>query len=180
MKTTELIKRCKQKDPIAQELLYTKFANQLFRTAYRYLKNKADAEDVLIIALNKIFENIIHFIAKDEYSLEAWMKKIVINEALMNLRKNHNFKLTESLTEHTPLINLPITEYSNAEEIYALIGELPTGYRTVFNLNVIEGYSHKEIAETLDISEGTSRSQLYKAKEILKKKLEKDGYNYGT
>ena len=181
MKTTELIKRCKQKDPIAQELLYTKFSNQLYRTAFRYLKNQEEAEDVLIIALNTIFEKINRFEAKEEeYSLEAWMKKIVINQSLMNLRKNHNFKLTTSLEEHTPSTSLPITDYSDAEEIYTLISELPTGYRTIFNLNIIEGYSHVEIAEMLGINVGTSRSQLYKAKEILKKKLELKGYNYGT
>lgn len=180
MKTTELIKRCKQKDPIAQELLYTKFSNQLFRTAFRYLKNQEEAEDILVMALNTIFEKINHFEAKEEHSLEAWMKKIVVNQSLMSLRKNHNFKLTTSLDEHISPISLPITEFSDAEEIYTLISELPTGYRTIFNLNAIEGYSHVEIAEMLSINVGTSRSQLYKAKEILKKKLELKGYNYGT
>jgi RNA polymerase sigma-70 factor (ECF subfamily) len=180
LKTTELIKRCQKKDPIAQELLYTKFSNQLFRTAYRYLKNQAEAEDVLITALNTIFEKIVHFEAKEEYSLEAWMKKIVVNQALMCLRKNHNFSLTSDFTETTNTISLNLTEFSDGEEIYKIIGELPTGYRTVFNLNVVEGYSHVEIAEKLDINVGTSRSQLHKAKELLKKKLEKEGYHYGT
>jgi len=180
LKITELIKRCQKQDPIAQELLYTKFSNQLYRTAYRYLKNQEEAEDVLIIALNKVFESINTFELKEERGFEGWMKKIVVNEALMSLRKNYNFKLTESLSENTPQGNPLITADTNAEDIYYFIAELPTGYRTVFNLNVIEGYNHKEIADMLEITEGTSRSQLYKAKDILKKKLEKEGYNYGT
>ena len=180
MKITELIKRCQQQDPIAQELLYTKYSNQLYRTAYRYLKNQEEAEDVLIIALNKIFENINQFQLKEEQGFVAWMKKIVINEALMSLRKSYNFKLTESISESIPPTLLTINQHIHANDIYGFIAELPTGYRTVFNLNVIEGYSHKEIAAMLEISEGTSRSQLYKAKDILKKKLEQEGYNYGT
>lgn len=180
MKTTELIKRCKKKDAIAQELLYSKFSNQLFRTAYRYLKNQEEAEDVLIIALNTIFEKIVDFQPQENHSLEAWMKRIVVNQALMYLRKNHNFQLTGDFTETSNEIALNLTEFSNGEEIYRIISELPTGYRTVFNLHVVEGYSHVEIAKILDINVGTSRSQLHKAKEILKKKLEKKGYHYGT
>ena len=180
MKITELIKRCQKQDPIAQELLYTKFSNQLYRTAYRYLKNQEEAEDVLIIALNKVFESINAFQLKEERGFEGWMKKIVVNEALMSLRKNYNFKLTHTISEHIPPTHLLVTEHTNAEDIYGFIAELPTGYRTVFNLHSIEGYKHNEIAKMLDITEGTSRSQLYKAKDILKKKLEKEGYNYGT
>lgn len=180
MKTAELIKRCQKKDPIAQELLYAKYANQLFRTAFRYLKNKEEAEDILIVALNIIFDKITNFKAKEDYSFEAWMKRIVINQSLMALRKTNNFALTASLDDTLAEDTIPISELSDAEEIYTTISQLPTGYRTIFNLHAIEGYNHDEIGDMLGINAGTSRSQLYKAKQMLKKQLELKGYQYGT
>ncbi len=181
MEETELIKRCKQNDRLAQELVYTRFADRLFRLSFRYMKDQHEAEDALIVAFNKIFSSFSSFTFQGEGSLEAWMRRIVVNEALMALRKKHNFNLTESLDHNTPEPSLENEVLDlDSEEIYKAIAELPTGYRTVFNLNVVEGMSHEEIAKALKISVGTSRSQLFKAKAILKKTLSKEGNAYGT
>lgn len=110
----------------------------------------------------------------------GWIKKVMINESLMWLRRRHNFHLTESLDEHTPEPELKQFSEMEAEDIYRFISALPTGYRTVFNLSVIEGYSHQEIAESLSITESTSRTQLFKAKAMLKKMLTQEGFQYGT
>lgn len=139
-----------------------------------------EAEDVLIVALNKIFSSLDGFKHQGAGSLEAWMRRIVVNESLMQLRKAHNFNLTESLTENTPEPEIRELCEADGEAIYNAIAQLPTGYRTVFNLNVIEGYNHDEIAQMLNISGVTSRSQLFKAKSLLKKMLQKEGLEYGT
>lgn len=104
----------------------------------------------------------------------------MINESLMWLRRRHNFHLTETLDETTPEPSMDQFSQLEAEDIYRFITELPTGYRTVFNLSVVEGYSHQEIAESLKITESTSRSQLFKAKALLKKLLTQEGFHYGT
>lgn len=179
MEETELIKRCRDNDRLAQELLFAKHSDRLFRTAARFVKDQAIAEDVLIVGFNRIFSSLEAFVHKGSGSLEAWMRKIVVNEALMALRKRHNFHLTESLDPNLHEPELEELAELDGEEIYAAITALPTGYRTVFNLAVVEGYSHEEIAEMLAISAGTSRSQLYKAKSLLKKMLHREGLKYG-
>ncbi len=180
MEEQELITRCKKSDRLAQELLYTRYADRLFRTAFRYCKDQVEAEDVLIVAMNKIFSSVGNFQSQGQGSLEAWMKRIVVNEALMALRKRHNFNLTETLNENTPEPDIASLAESGGEDILKALSKLPTGYRTVFNLNAVEGYSHEEIAEMLKIQVGTSRSQLFKAKELLKTMLSREGVYYGT
>ncbi|MCU0357642.1 MAG: sigma-70 family RNA polymerase sigma factor, partial [Cyclobacteriaceae bacterium] len=113
-------------------------------------------------------------------SLEAWMRKILINEALMALRKKHNFYLTETLDVENPTHDTEIVQQADAEHLYELILELPDGYRTVFNLYAIEGYDHAEIAKLLSITESTSRSQLYKARQLLIRNITREGHHYGT
>jgi len=176
----ELIKKCQRDSRSAQEELYTRYADRLYRLAYRYIKSEPDAEDVLMLAFAKVFSNIRSFSYRGEGSLEGWMRRIVVNEALMWLRRKHNFNMTESLdtSQHEP--DLLAYQELDAEDVYQFVAQLPTGYRTVFNLSVIEGFNHAEIAEMLQISENTSRSQLFKAKSLLKKMLTQEGYNYGT
>ena len=143
------------------------------RLCLRYMKNEETTKDVLAEAFLKVFLNINKFTPKEEGSLGAWIKKIVINESLMALRKHRNIFLTEALDEH------PLTEEASvelifaAEDLYAVILRLPDGYRTIFNLFAIEGYSHKEIAMLLSITEGASRSQLTHARASLKNLLSK-------
>jgi RNA polymerase sigma factor (sigma-70 family) len=180
LKEPELIRCCQQADPKAQEILYLRYADRMFRQASRYLKSQNDAEDSLVKAFNKVFIAIKNFTYQGEGCLEAWIRKIVTNEALMLLRNRHNFNLTESLEEGLQEPDLNSFTELEASDILALIGGLPTGYRTIFNLNVIEGYRHQEIAQLLSISESTSRSQLCKAKSLLKKMLKQEGYSYGT
>lgn len=144
----------------------------MFVHCYRYLKSKEDAEEIVSDGFIKVFQNLNSFVYKDLKSFEAWIRRIMINECLMFLRKkkiifqDENTALhveSESKTDH----NL------EAEELYDLILSLPSGYRTIFNLYTIEGYSHKEIAKMLNISEGTSRSQLTKARMALKEMVNK-------
>ncbi len=179
MEESELIKRCKKGDRLAQEFLYSCYADKMFRVAYRYMKNQIEAEDVLIVALNKMFAAIDTF-TTGEGSLEGWIRRIVVNESLMALRKRHNFNLTETLDVNTPEPDMQEMCDADAEEIFAAIEKLPTGYRTVFNLNVVEGYPHEDIAKMLGITVSTSRTQLFKAKALLKKMLSKEGSVYGT
>jgi RNA polymerase sigma factor (sigma-70 family) len=176
----DLIKCCQQGDPKAQEQLYGRLADRMYRVCLRYIKSQVDAEDVLISAFTKVFKNIKTFSNKGQGSLEGWVRKIVINESLMWLRRRHNFNLTECLDDALPDPDLTQFSALDAEDINKMISELPMGYRTVFNLNVIEGFSHQEVAGMLSITESTSRTQLFKAKAILRKMLTREGYQYGT
>jgi RNA polymerase sigma-70 factor (ECF subfamily) len=177
---SELIRRCQNADPKAQEELYERYADRMYRVCLRYIKSQVDAEDVLISAFTKVFKSIKAFTSQGDGCLEGWVRKIVINESLMWLRRRHNFNLTECLEETLPEPDLSQFSALEAEDIYKLISDLPMGYRTVFNLNVIEGFSHQEIAAMLAITESTSRTQLFKAKAILKKTLTREGFQYGT
>jgi RNA polymerase sigma factor (sigma-70 family) len=180
LKEPELVRHCQKGKASAQQELYERFADKLYRLAYRYSKQETDAEDIVIIAFQKIFKHLKTFVYQGDGSLEAWMRKIVVNEALMWLRKSYNFHLTETLEPDLPVPDLEAFREVESEYLYQLIIELPIGYRTVFNLFVIEGYDHREIGELLNISEATSRSQLFKAKALLKKKITQEGLHYGT
>ena len=171
---------CQQNDPKGQEYVYNAYADRLFRLTRRYIQNEGDAEDILMHAFVKGFKNIKTFEFKGEGSLEGWLRKIVVNESLMHLRKEHNFNLMESIENQAGEVDLKQFSSLEADDIHQFITALPTGYRTVFNLYVIEGLDHAEIAALLTISEATSRSQLHKAKAHLRKMLMREGYNYGT
>ena len=178
MTERELITRCKKQDPIAQRELYSSYGPLFFAVCLRYLKVREDAEDVFSEAMFKIMTKIGSF--KGKGSFEGWMRRIVINEALGFLRKKKNLRMTVEIEDVS--ISQPSKAVSNltVDEIMESIGELPTGYRTIFNLYEIEGYKHREIADMLDISINTSKSQLILARkrmqEILKKK-ETNFYN---
>jgi RNA polymerase sigma-70 factor (ECF subfamily) len=161
-----IIEQCKAGNPFAQKLIYEQFVNQMYRLCKRYIRYTPDAEEMLMNGFLKVFKNIEKFEFRGEISLEVWMKKIMVNECLMHLRKADNFQFvaeTEIDFQEQDYMNI---NYST-EELYAMILKLPVGYRTVFNLYAIEGYSHKEIAEQLGISENTSKSQLHKARFFL-------------
>ncbi len=132
------------------------------------------------MAFTKVFANLSGFTERGEGSFEGWLRKVVVNEALMWLRRRHNFNMTENIGENTDQVGLDAFSKLPADDISRFISELPNGYRTVFNLAVIEGYSHREIAGMLEISESTSRTQLFKAKTLLKKILSQEGFHYGT
>lgn len=140
----------------------------------RYVKVSEDAEDVMVAAFYKVLSKIDHF--KGNGSFEGWIRRIMINESLMHLRKNQPFKYTEEINPNLDSVEEPtIVEELSVRAILELLDELPPGYRTVFNLYVVEGYKHREIAEELGISINTSKSQLILAKnrmaELVKKRL---------
>lgn len=164
--------KCLKGSKRAQKALFKAYAQKMFVHCYRYLKSKEDAEEMVSDGFVKVFQNLNSLVYTDLKRLEAWIKRIMINECLMFLRKR---KITFSDESKAMNVESGIKSDSEleAKEIYGLILSLPTGYRTIFNLFAIEGYTHKEISQMLKISEGTSRSQLTKARKVLKEKVSK-------
>lgn len=163
---------CKKQDPQAQAELYEEYAPQFMAICMRYLRQREDAEDVLMEAFVQIFNKISHF--KFQGSFEGWMKRITINQCLMHLRKKKmTFSELDHQAEKVSYQESPLDEIYE-KEILALLAQLPDGYRTVFNLYVIEGYKHREIANMLNISINTSKSQLILARKKLASFIEKD------
>ena len=165
MTEQEIIQGCRKNDRKAQQYLYDKYSPKMFGVCKRYVKNYEDAEDVLVDAFFKVMTKIDMYHGNG--SFEGWIRRIVVNEALMHLRKNHNFKMTVEISNIDIKSVVTIEDELAAEDILKLLEKLPTGYRTVFNLYVVEGYKHREIAEQLGISINTSKSQLILAKKRL-------------
>lgn len=163
-----LIKGCIKNDPKSQRLLYDRFAGKMYAICLRYIKDEASAEDVLVKGFTKIFEKIKQY--KGDGSFEGWMRRIMVNESLQYIRKNKNMHLTVDIETAHHIMDFEVIESQiAAEDLLKIIGQLPDGYRTTFNLYAIEGYSHQEIAEMLDISINTSKSQLSRARALLRK-----------
>lgn len=163
----ELIKECLENKASAQRDLYKQLAGKLYAVCLRYTRSKDEAQDWLQESFIKIFTNLKSF--KFEGPFEAWARRIVVNHILSELRKvksRGNFSDLDSVIELSSSEGSPQDELQYADALQFL-SYLPEGKRVIFNLFVIEGYSHKEIAEMLKISEGTSKSQLNRAKEIL-------------
>jgi RNA polymerase sigma-70 factor, ECF subfamily len=175
-----MIKALKNKHEKNKECeIYDAYAEGMMLLCYRYLGNMLDAEEVLHNGFIKVFSNLRKFRQKHEKSFGAWVKKIMINECLMFLRKKTNFELV-SLDKMNDFEDKSIENNSiDTENCLELINNLPVGYKTVFNLFAIEGYSHKEIAAMLKINESTSRSQLTKARKLLQQKLLRRESLYG-
>lgn len=170
--TEALIHRIIKKEKKAQEELYKKYSPLMFRIIYRYVKNEADAGSILNIGFFKIFTKIERIIYKNEISFIAWMKKIMINESLMFLRQNDHFINIDTCYDKLPPDEANCADTGlMVEDYYFLIRQLPQDMRTVFNLFAIDGFSHKEIAAELNISESSSRVYLSRARTLLKKSL---------
>ncbi|MEM9832530.1 MAG: sigma-70 family RNA polymerase sigma factor, partial [Bacteroidota bacterium] len=154
---------------------YERFSPVMFSVSLRYVKDHDSAQDVLLNSFMKVFSNIKQF--KGDGSFEGWMRRIVVNEALMFLRKHKNMSVEVDIGEAQ---DKAATTYDHleAEELLGLVQQLPVGYRTVFNMYAIEGYAHAEIAEKLSISEGTSKSQLSRAKQLLRQMLDRLDQSY--
>ncbi len=167
----DLIKGCLNGDGKMQEELYKRFAPKMYAVCLRYSNNAENAQDLLQEGFIKIFRNLNRF--RGDGSFEGWIRRIFVNTSIEYFRKKTNlFSTTEKedlIVEDTSLNAL---DKFAEKDIIKLVQELSPGYRTVFNLYAIEGYSHKEIGTMLNISEGTSKSQLARAKSILKKKVE--------
>ena len=166
-----LIQACRKQNRKAQQQLYDRYAPLMNGVLKRYLRSREDAEDVLVEAFFKVFTNLDRF--RGDGSFEGWIRRIVVNEALMFLRKQHNFNMTLEITDFDQPVKMNVVDDLAARDILKLLEQLPTGYRTVFNLYVVEGYKHREIAELLGISINTSKSQLILAKKRLQALIEK-------
>ena len=178
MDVSELIREARQGSEASQKCLFDLLSDKMMLVCRRYLKSREDAEEALLDGFYKFFKNLSAFHYQSDSALYVWLKKIVINECLMMLRKKNVFTIViESAAEDIPLEEEALNNLS-AKEIFDLIVQLPVGYRTVFNLYVIEGMDHKEIAALMGIAEGTSKSQLSKAKSLLQKKLLQNGTAY--
>lgn len=178
MDIATLVKEAKQGSTAAQKCLFDALADKMLLVCCRYVKRREDAEELLLDGFYKFFKNLHSFNYQGEAALYAWLKRILINECLMFLRKKNVFTIvTESAAEEIFLEEEALSNLS-AAEIYKLVVTLPVGYRTVFNLFVIEGMDHKEIAALTGITEGTSKSQLSKAKALLQKMLFQKGIEY--
>ncbi len=169
-KETEWIEGCKKQDSRAQEQLYQHYSPKMYALCRRYIPSGMEAEDVLVVAFTKVFQKIDQY--KGDGSFEGWMRRIMVNESLTFLRRNKNMYLeTEIEAVDRGLDFARLENHLEAEELMNMVNQLPTGYRMVFNLYAIDGYSHKEIAEELGISENTSKSQLSRARALLQKNL---------
>ncbi|HEV7378511.1 MAG TPA: RNA polymerase sigma factor [Dyadobacter sp.] len=164
----QLVKALRKQDPKAQRQLYEKYSSRMLGLCFRYACDEMIAEDIMIEGFMRVFSKIDQF--SEEGSFEGWIRRIMVNEALGYIRKQKRM-MEDSLSDEAD--NIPdytlADENLNAEELLSLISGLPVGYRTVFNLYAIEGYSHAEIAEMLGISESTSKSQLHRARALLQK-----------
>lgn len=166
----KLIKDCVKGKANAQKALYDKFSDLMYGVCLRYVNDPDLAEDILITGFAKIFDKIGMF--KFKGSLEGWIRRIMVNQALTYLRKNKSIytSVDIEMADREPDLE-SLSDHLEAEDLLKMINTLPNGYRTVFNMYVIEGFNHREIGEELNISENTSKSQLSRARAMLKSKL---------
>jgi len=168
-----------KKDREAQHVLYNLYSSKMLSVCRYYISDLQYAEDVMLKGFFKVFSNLKSF--KNEGSFEGWIRKIMVRESLSFLRQQKKIEYSVDEIETQSLQSFSIDPELEVDEIQQLIDELPEGYRMVFVLFAIEGYKHNEIAAMLNISEGTSKSQLYKARKMLKQKVnEINKTSYGT
>jgi RNA polymerase sigma factor (sigma-70 family) len=167
MDERQLVKDCLRERPEAQRRLYDQYAEIMLGVCYRYTKSIKDAEDVLQEGFVKVFRGLKDY--KFEGELGAWIRRIMVNSALNFLKRNKKYRNEMFFTDQPlhPVTNEDPAVYLQAKELAELIRQLPPGYQTIFNLHVVEGYSHVEIGEMLGISDGTSRSQYARARAVL-------------
>ncbi|HNW50875.1 MAG TPA: RNA polymerase sigma factor [Prolixibacteraceae bacterium] len=171
----QLINDCKAGKREAQSRLYSQYAPKLFGVCLRYSRDETEAEDTLHEAFITIFNKIGQFAFKG--SFEGWMKRIVVNISLEKCRSRYKMNTVEDISIYeSASINEDVYAELNAGQLLAMIRDLSPRYRMVFNLYAIDGYMHKEIAEMLNISEGTSKSDLARARKILQDKIIEFGY----
>jgi RNA polymerase sigma-70 factor, ECF subfamily len=165
-----LINGCKKRQRQAQHEVYNWLAPKMLVLCRRYIKDVTEAESVMITGFMKVLDKIDQF--SGEGNFEGWVRRIMVNESLLYIRKNKAMYIEVDIeyADHEPNYTLA-SENLEADDLVTLINGLPIGYRTVFNMFAIEGYSHKEIAVTLSISENTSKSQLSRARKLLQKQI---------
>lgn len=168
----QLLNRLKQNDRRAQEQVYKTYADKMFLTCYRYVNNVDDAAEITNTGFFKAFNSLNSTQFENAVAFECWLRKIMINEALMLIRQNKRNLFAD--IDSASMANPSHDHHFSEHDYLKLLQALPEGYRTVFNLYAIEGYSHSEIAVMLDITESTSRSQLSRAREMLKQLIDKE------
>lgn len=169
MSLNKLIKRCADNDRKAQKEIYQLFAGKLFSICLKYSKNKQEAQDNFQDGFVTIFDKIEQF--KFKGSFEGWLKRVMLNTILLKYRKRTVLNIVTEEIPDEVIVDIDDDEIS-LDFLLNLIHELPDRYRLVFNLYVLDGYSHREVAEMLCIAEGTSKSNLARARAILKQKIE--------
>lgn len=175
----KLIKKALIKDREAQHALYNLYAPKMLSVCRYYISDLHHAEDVMLKGFFKVFSNLSSF--KNEGSFEGWIRKIMVRESLSFLRKQRNIEYIVDEIEPEIDQTISINTELEVDEIQELIDGLPEGYRMVFVLYAIEGYKHFEIAKMLKITEGTSKSQLFKARKMLQQKIKEiNKTSYGT
>ncbi len=170
----DLVKGVLQGSPAHQSALYRQYSTPMFRVVLRFSRDRAEAEDMMQDGFVRVFRDMSQF--RSEGALGGWIRRIMVNTALSHLRKQRDF--IRDIPDFSPFENILRTDEDfasnlDAETLLKYLQRLPPGYRAVFNLYAIDGYSHEEIADQLGISIGTSKSQLFKAREYLKKILDK-------
>lgn len=165
----ELVEGCQKGQPRYQRALYEQYYRLMFGLCLRYVDRRDDAEDILQEGFIKVFKHIGTF--RGQGSFEGWVRRIMVHTAIEHYRRNTRFFVVDIDEAREVAFEADALTDLSRDEILALIQDLPVGYRTVFNLYVVEGYPHQEIADMLGISEGTSKSQLSRAKKILQQKL---------
>lgn len=167
-----LVSACTKGDSRAQRALFDKFAPKMLSICKRYIPNSEESEDVLQDAFVKVFQKIGDF--KQEGSLEGWMRRIVVNTALDAIRKNKKWLGIAQVETVENQVSFDDTSFDNMDvsHLLQMISDMPDGYRVVFNMFAIEGYSHREIADTLGVSENTSKSQYSRARAFLRTQIE--------
>lgn len=176
--TPELIKEARKGSAAAQRLLFDHLSDRMLMVCRRYVKNQQDAEELLLDGFYKCYAALPGLQYQGEAALFSWLKRIMINECLMFLRRKNTFVIVSEHVAETVALEEDVLNTLSAAEIFNLVIQLPAGYRTVFNLYVIEGMNHGEIAGLLGITEGTSKSQLSKAKSLLQKMLTQQNIEY--
>jgi RNA polymerase sigma factor (sigma-70 family) len=173
MDDNTLVKECLNENPKAQKALFDKFAPKMLSVCLRYIKNTEKAEDVLQDGFIKVFVNLLNY--KHSGVLEGWIRRIIVNTCLDELKKNKKLLLNISVeeVEYKLESNDFVLEQMMADDLLKLIQSMPEGYRVIFNMFAIEGYTHQEIATKLGISESTSKSQYLRARAYLKNRIEK-------
>lgn len=178
MDIAELLKEIRKGSVAAEKCIFDLFAPGMLMLCRRYVRNPEDAEERMLDGFHNFFRNIGSFSYQNDAAFVAWLKKIMINQCLMFLRNKNAFSIVTEAAAENIALEEDMLDRLSAVEIFRLIVQLPVGYRTVFNLYAVEGMPHAEIAVLLNISEGTSKSQLSKAKALLQKMILNKGGAY--
>ncbi len=165
----ELVRGCQEGDPRYQRALYERYHRLMFGVCLRYTDNRDDAQDILQEGFIRVFKHIHTF--RGTGSFEGWVRRIMVHTSIEHYRRSSRYFMVDVKEASEVKLDADAMSTLTREEILGLVQQLPTGYRTVFNLYAIEGYAHQEIANMLNISEGTSKSQLSRAKRLLQEKL---------